>query len=114
MLRQTQLQFDQRNPEGMFGYLKPATNFPLLTSQSTIRRCEHMSQVQVIRTKTVKTGEKRIPASVKHCRSCWRDDFHEDVKMPMFLFGFLVVVTFGIILLVRPSRCVCCGTMRIG
>ena len=75
---------------------------------------EHMSQVQLVRAKPVERAEKRMPASVKRCKSCWRDDFHEDVKMPMFVFGFLLVVTFGLFLLFRPSRCVCCGTMRIG
>jgi len=50
---------------------------------------------------------------VKRCRSCWRDDFHYNVKFSPVIFGFLLIVTCGLILFVRPSRCCCCGTMRV-
>ena len=50
---------------------------------------------------------------VKHCRSCWREDIHHNVPIPPFALGFLTVMTLGLILLIRPSRCVCCGRMRL-
>ncbi len=50
---------------------------------------------------------------VKRCRSCWRDDIHKPARFGPFVFGFLLVATLGLILFVRPSRCVCCGTMRV-
>jgi ABC-type molybdate transport system permease subunit len=50
---------------------------------------------------------------VKHCKSCWRPDIHVPVKFPPVVHGFLTVITFGLILIIRPSRCVCCGTKRI-
>ena len=49
----------------------------------------------------------------KYCRSCWRKDFHFRVAFPPIVYGFLLVATCGLILVIRPSRCVCCGTMRI-
>jgi len=49
----------------------------------------------------------------KYCRQCWREDFHFRVNYSPIVFGFLIVATCGLILLIRPSRCVCCGTMRI-
>ncbi len=49
----------------------------------------------------------------KYCRQCWRDDLHFRVNYPPIVFGFLIIATCGLVLLVRPSRCVCCGTMRI-
>jgi len=49
----------------------------------------------------------------KYCRQCWRDDFHYRVNYSPVVLGFLVIVTCGLVLLIRPSRCVCCGTMRI-
>jgi hypothetical protein len=51
--------------------------------------------------------------NVKRCRSCFRDDVHVKVAYPPFVFGFLLIVSCGMILLLRPSRCVCCGTMRV-
>ncbi len=51
--------------------------------------------------------------TVKRCRSCWRNDIHYNVSIPPFLLGVLLVVTFGLVFLLRPSRCVCCGTMRL-
>jgi hypothetical protein len=51
--------------------------------------------------------------TVKRCRSCWRNDLHYDVSIPPFLLGVLLVITFGAALFLRPSRCVCCGTMRL-
>jgi len=49
----------------------------------------------------------------KYCRSCWRKDLHFRVSYSPIVFGFLLVATCGLILIIRPSRCVCCGTMRI-
>lgn len=49
----------------------------------------------------------------KYCRSCWRDDFHVEVISSSVVYGFLVFATFGLVLLARPTRCVCCGTIRI-
>lgn len=72
-----------------------------------------MSQAQPIRTEAI-DRERRVRAVVKRCKSCWRDDFHQAVKLPIFVFGFLFVVTFGLILFIRPYQCVCCGTKRIG
>jgi len=50
--------------------------------------------------------------SIKHCRSCFRSDIHIPCAQPPILYGFLIVFTLGLILLYRPSRCVCCGTKR--
>lgn len=58
-------------------------------------------------------SEVRLRGTVKRCRSCWRDDLHIAVRFSPFVFGFLLVISFGLILLIRPSRCVCCGTMRV-
>ena len=49
----------------------------------------------------------------KYCRQCWRKDFHFRASYPPIVYGFLLVVTCGLILFIHPSRCVCCGTMRI-
>ena len=49
----------------------------------------------------------------KYCRQCWREDLHFRVNYSPIVMGFLIVVTCGLILFLRPSRCVCCGTMRI-
>lgn len=49
----------------------------------------------------------------KYCRQCWREDLHYRVNYSPVVFGFLIVATLGLVLLIRPSRCVCCGTMRI-
>jgi len=49
----------------------------------------------------------------KYCRQCWREDFHFRASYSPIVFGFLIVATCGLILVIRPSRCVCCGTMRI-
>jgi hypothetical protein len=51
--------------------------------------------------------------TVKRCRSCWRDDIHYNVSIPPFLLGMLLVVTLGGAMFFKPSRCVCCGTMRL-
>lgn len=51
--------------------------------------------------------------SVKHCRSCWRKDIHKPAQFSPFVFGFLTMVTLGLFLVFRPTRCVCCGTMRV-
>lgn len=50
--------------------------------------------------------------SLKHCRSCWREDIHVPVSIPPFALGFLLVFTLGLVLFLRPSRCVCCGKIR--
>lgn len=50
----------------------------------------------------------------KHCRACFRDEHHLILPIYPFLLGFLTVITFGLIFVIRPSRCVCCGKMRIG
>ena len=49
----------------------------------------------------------------KYCRQCWRKDLHYRVSYPPIIYGFLLIATCGLILVIRPSRCVCCGTMRI-
>lgn len=54
----------------------------------------------------------RKPRSEKRCRSCFRDDIHIPVQYPAVIQGFLTVMTFGLFLLLKPSRCVCCGTKR--
>lgn len=50
---------------------------------------------------------------IKHCRSCWREDIHKPARLQPFVFGFLLIATLGLVVFLRPSRCVCCGTMRI-
>ncbi|QEG23148.1 hypothetical protein MFFC18_30430 [Mariniblastus fucicola] len=55
----------------------------------------------------------RKSKSEKHCRSCFRSDIHVPVKFPAFVHGFLTVMSFGLFLVVKPTRCVCCGTKRI-
>lgn len=67
-----------------------------------------MSHSPVLEDKTVESSK-----SVKHCRSCWREDIHVPVPIPAFLLGFLTVMTLGLALFARPSRCVCCGKHRI-
>ena len=49
----------------------------------------------------------------KYCKQCWRKDFHFRTNYSPVVMGFLIVATCGLALLIRPSRCVCCGTMRI-
>lgn len=93
--------------QGPFGPGKPQCLMPATAGKTS------MSQVQYIHTEAI-DGERRVPAVVKRCKSCWRDDFHEAVKLPMFVFGFLLVATFGLILFVKPYQCVCCGTKRLG
>jgi len=51
--------------------------------------------------------------NVKHCRSCWREDIHKPARISPMVYGSLVVISFGLILALKPSRCVCCGTMRV-
>ena len=51
--------------------------------------------------------------AIKKCRSCWRDDIHKPARFSPFVFGFLLIATLGLVLVIRPSRCVCCGTMRV-
>ncbi len=54
-----------------------------------------------------------LPKVVKHCRSCWRDDYHEIVPISPFMLGFLAVFSLGLVFLIRPCRCICCGHLRI-
>ena len=73
-----------------------------------------MSQLDSLsRLDTLQSDTAVDRASVKHCRSCFRKDIHRPVPIPPFAFGFLLVVTFGLILFVKPSSCVCCGCTRI-
>jgi len=51
--------------------------------------------------------------AVKHCHSCFRNDLHFNVPIPPFIFGFLLIASCGLICFVRPSRCVCCGKVRV-
>jgi len=41
-------------------------------------------------------------------------DYHATAQIPVnkVLLAFLVILTFGLILLFRPKRCVCCGEMK--
>ncbi|MFK7765954.1 MAG: hypothetical protein AB8B55_01845 [Mariniblastus sp.] len=57
--------------------------------------------------------ETQTQGTTKACRSCWRDDIHIAVPFRPFALGFLLIVTLGLILVIRPSRCICCGTIRI-
>lgn len=50
----------------------------------------------------------------KYCRSCWRKDQHESVwRMRPRVRRLVVILTLGLIKRIEPSRCVCCGTLRI-
>lgn len=51
--------------------------------------------------------------AVKYCSSCWREDIHKPARFSPFVFGFLLIATLGLVLVVRPKRCVCCGHMRV-
>ena len=51
--------------------------------------------------------------SVKHCKSCWREDVHKPARFNPIVYGGLFVLSFGLIVALNPSRCVCCGTMRV-
>jgi len=50
---------------------------------------------------------------LKHCKNCWREDIHKPARFSPIVYGGLVVLSFGLILALRPTRCVCCGTMRV-
>ena len=78
----------------------PAPSGPLL-----------MQSTELIQDESLETT--RTLKQQKYCRQCWRKDFHFRVSYPPIVFGFLVVATCGLALVIRPSRCVCCGTMRI-
>lgn len=51
--------------------------------------------------------------AVRHCRSCWRQDLHQPVVIRPFLLGFLIVASLGLVLLLRPGRCSCCGHLKL-
>ena len=53
------------------------------------------------------------PGTIKWCRSCWREDVHFVVKCSPWMYGFLLVLTFGLVLFIRPSQCCCCGEIRV-
>jgi len=80
---------------------------------SAVAKVLIMSQAQHFRSEAIDSSRRGRPI-VKHCKACWREDFHEAVKLPLFTFGFLLVVTFGLILFIKPYHCVCCGTKRLG
>jgi hypothetical protein len=66
-----------------------------------------MAQVQI-----QEHGEPQIFGVMKHCRSCFREDIHFKVGIPPFVFGFLLVATFGLVFFMHPTRCVTCGKVR--
>lgn len=107
--------------------------FKLYRSGTGIRQPFHGSQSILVKTPTA-CSKQLIPSltenlmqadflqdenfastakSKKYCRSCWREDLHMRINYSPLLLGFLMVVTCGLVLLVKPSRCVCCGTVRI-
>jgi hypothetical protein len=57
---------------------------------------------------------KKAHSQKKYCRQCWRHDVHVPIAIPSVVVGFTVIATFGLVLFFRPSRCVCCGTVRVG
>ena len=67
-----------------------------------------MAQIQI-----QETDEPQLSGLVKHCRSCFRDDYHFKVSIPPFILGFLMIATFGLVFLLHPTRCVTCGKVRI-
>ena len=72
----------------------------------TSRVIDQVSSMSSLSSNYSKPNEKR-------CRSCWRDDIHIPVEFPPLIVGFLTVATLGLFLLVKPSRCICCGTKRV-
>ena len=66
-----------------------------------------MAQVRI-----EEAGEPQISGIVRHCRSCFREDVHIKVGIPPFMLGFLLIATFGFVLLLHPTRCVTCGNVR--
>jgi hypothetical protein len=82
---------------------------PILPSGPVILAEFNMSQLDFYKP----DAELRVRQNVKRCRSCWRDEVHVPIKLSPILFGFLFVVTLGLILTFRPSRCTCCGTKRM-
>ena len=71
-----------------------------------------MQPAELVQDETFDTPTTTLKQK-KYCRQCWRKDFHFRVAYSPILYGFLLVATCGLILVIRPSRCVCCGTMRI-
>ncbi len=51
--------------------------------------------------------------AVRHCQSCWRKDVHQPVVVSPFTLGFLIVATLGLVLVLRPGRCTCCGQLKL-
>ncbi len=50
----------------------------------------------------------------KYCRSCWRKDLHQSIwQLPKWARRILNFATLGLIRKIEPSRCVCCGTVRV-
>lgn len=71
------------------------------------------SPTQKSATDEMESGIGIGDSAVRHCRSCWRNDIHHPVLMSPTMLGFLIVATLGLIILTRPSRCTCCGNLRI-
>ena len=49
----------------------------------------------------------------RYCKQCCRKDIHKAVRFPIFLEAILVLLTLGLVILIWPERCACCGTVRI-
>ena len=56
---------------------------------------------------------RRSSSKIKHCRQCFRDDYHSPLKVNFPTLVILVFCTLGLYLVLRPSSCKTCGTKRI-
>jgi len=62
--------------------------------------------------KTELPTKRRTGQRVRHCRQCFRDDYHKPIKFGALGFSLLMIFTLGIFYFFRPCRCTTCGTRR--
>lgn len=59
-----------------------------------------------------KSSSSRAKRRKMHCFACNRSEGHFLVVGKRWFFSYLLGLTFGLVLLVGPYRCQCCGTTR--
>ena len=62
--------------------------------------------------KTNLPQKRRTGQRIRHCRQCFRDDYHKPIKFGLFANVLLMVFTLGLFYFFRPCRCTTCGTKR--
>ncbi len=50
---------------------------------------------------------------VKYCSACWRKERHTSLRLNTMTYSVLLFSTLGLLWLLRPKQCNCCGKVRI-